>query len=224
MKTVIDAVNEFKGETDGNYIYVGASSNDINKGNLQETYTTIHNEKWWLLCTRDQFNDLVSQMETNFGKCPADVIYDYKSNKKELLTPSPQPYLTYTQAMADNGELPSVGMEFIYRDSTNTKNNAVVTYVSEWNVVFRCLDDGFSQGVELAKEISGLNIARQILPLTPPITLENGKAYQFDCDQLTYVGFYRELRKSFFTCLVSGNKICSNTEATNIQPLTVEVK
>ena len=88
MKTVIDAVNEFKGETDGNYIYVGSGSNDINKGNLQETYATIHNEKWYLLCTSGQFKDLVSQMETNFGKCSDVAVSHWKKCTKELLTKS----------------------------------------------------------------------------------------------------------------------------------------
>lgn len=135
-----------------------------------------------------------------------------------------QPTLTYTQAMADNGELPSVGMKFIYCDSTNTKNNAIVTYASEWNIVFKCLDDGFSKDVELAKEISGLDIIRQILPLTPPVELIDGKAYQFDyshhADYYNIQGVYNEEELAFF----SVRDVLLAEYCTNIQPLTVEVK
>jgi hypothetical protein len=139
----------------------------------------------------------------------------------EFIVPRPQP-LTYTQAMAGKGELPSVGMEFIYCDSTNTKNNSLVTYISEWNIVFKCLDDGFSKDVELAKEISELDIARQMLPITPPIELIDGKTYQFElCFGDYRVGYYCSVRNSFFDGLLKTNKICGKSEATNIQPLTV---
>ena len=65
----------------------------------------------------------------------------------------------------------------------------------------------------------------EIGTITPtPIDLIDGKAYQFQASGGVWLGFYQESRKSFFTQFERGNKICSTTEASNIQPLTVEIK
>ena len=42
-----------------------------------------------------------------------------------VLTERPQPTLTFTQAMADNGELPSVGMEFMCGDEMESDERTV---------------------------------------------------------------------------------------------------
>jgi hypothetical protein len=195
MKTVMDAVNEFKGEWHGNEdkVYICDAG---------------------VITDYDQFNDLVSQMETNFGKCPDYVIYDYKSNKKELLTPRPQKPV-YTQAMADNGELPSVGMEcdfiatFFTHEPSNTGTGTPIAYHE--NKVW------FSTG---SKEfVINLNVIT-FKPLTPPIKLEDGKAYQF-AHKAGLDGLHGVYYDNKF--YIGGDYVESDN-CTNIQPLTVEVK
>jgi hypothetical protein len=61
--------------------------------------------------------------------------------------------------------------------------------------------------------------------ITPaPIELINGAAYMFDVRENTFLGFYRERRKSFFYEIINGNKIAGASEATNIRLMTVESK
>ena len=65
MKTVIDAVNEFEGELKRDTRLIIRDG----RGTYESCLHQIVNDFYKLVCTRDQFNDLVSQMETNFGKC-----------------------------------------------------------------------------------------------------------------------------------------------------------
>ena len=61
--------------------------------------------------------------------------------------------------------------------------------------------------------------------ITPaPIELVNGAAYMFDVRENTFLGFYRERRKSFFYEIINGNKIAGASEATNIRLMTVGSK
>ena len=252
MKTTYDAVNEFKGEWYGS------------KDNVYICDTGV-------ITGYDQFNDLVSQMETNFGKNHCYAVYKdaYKGicfkkpkSTKELkvmdidwskapegtthygpkngtyvdgwykvsdggtyfsrphnkvwsktfadrpisqLIPRPQPTPTYTQAMADNGEFPSVGMMF----STETDGNYKVAMVNRKSVCF-VDEDGFLIGIPIGKA----------KPLTPPIELIDGKAYQYSEEGLYSHGIYCERSKAFSRM----NYQVSIDECTNIQPLTVEVK
>jgi hypothetical protein len=56
--------------------------------------------------------------------------------------------------------------------------------------------------------------------ITPPITLENGKAYQFDYCGHTHSGVYGSNMKRIYHI----NGFISASVCTNIQPLTVGVK
>ena len=70
MKTVMDAVNEFKGE----WPYGEPSIvQQLSTGNLdcwhEEDEDALNTGNFRMVCTRKEFNDLVSQLETNFGVC-----------------------------------------------------------------------------------------------------------------------------------------------------------
>jgi hypothetical protein len=163
MKTVIDAVNEFKGEIDtGVEAFVCNQSSGSIKVWYNDTFVDLATPQWTPLCCAKEFNDLVSQMETNFSKREqsySDYKFDYHL--------SPEPTLTYTQAMADNGVLPSVGMECLYLDSTtNNYIKCLVMYISEWAIVLKQAGEGYGKDVELAKHINDVTIK----PLTPPKT------------------------------------------------------
>ena len=167
MKTVMDAVNEFKGE----WPYGEPSIvQQLSTGNLdcwhEEDEDALNTGNFRMVCTRKEFNDLVSQLETNFGVCKLTYakykravtkstkelqVMDEESNqckisnlgnllhnmscsmddedeqnefggyasfcwyladelrKSECAVDTTK--LVFTQAMADNGELPVVGME-----------------------------------------------------------------------------------------------------------------
>jgi hypothetical protein len=123
------------------------------------------------------------------------------------LTPKPQPTPIFTQEMADNGVLPSVGMEC--RAITNT---VTIGYVGN-NFLVLVFPDG-SDGTITHKEA-----LEDLKPLTPPITLIDGKAYQFECGSNTRLGFFNG--KGFVGGVHSYWELSA---CTNIQPLTVEVK
>tara|TARA_R110000772_G_scaffold257439_2_gene374274 strand:- start:1125 stop:1685 length:561 start_codon:yes stop_codon:yes gene_type:complete len=186
MKTVIDAVNKFE-------------------GNWPDDTTVIECSCFDFVCTKGPFNDLVSQMETNFGKCEqgySDYKFDYHL--------SPEPTLTYTQAMADNGEFPSVGMECLVLYPSSNYAGAI-TYMGDGCGCFKEVN-----GKEYSFAINSVTFK----PLTPPIELIDGKAYQFNYMNKTRVGYYcSDNDQLMFRGGWSRGSIC-----TNIQPLTVEVK
>ena len=212
MKTVIDAVNEFK--VDIPCALVGRSNwffySDDGEINIGLKYGRVR------VCTFDQFNDLVSQMETNFGKS-----YAYSNYKKEFdYHLSPEPALTYTQAMADNGVLPSVGMDCMVFVDENEKE------VKEWFKGVVCGEYEGSPVIKLDDLTDGTEgyfdvFSRvDIKPLDPPIELLDGKAYQFDVDGDFMIGIYQESQDHFD----SATHITSSSRCTNIELLTVEIK
>jgi hypothetical protein len=118
----------------------------------------------------------------------------------------------YTQEMVDNNKLPEAGMKCITTTGVHT-----IKYIGK-KVVVSETDDGeeFMSSIKSA--------LHSFKPLTPPITLIDGKAYQFELNGFVWLGFYDGDRNSFADRNVLGNKICGKGEPTNIKPLTVEVK
>jgi len=272
MKTTYDAVNEFKGEwpcNDSIVMYFTKGANGCG------FYSKFYRDNIESAVTDEEFNDLVLQMETNFGRWSEIAIQAWKDGDKELLTKSTKELevmeiesndplivpesvnhrcsynftdnpvdeleaggysnkrlleiqtamskpLAYTQAMADNGEFPSVGMECL----------AMIDLSWQRVEVLHKKINGQGLGVAACRIISEINGQCGILkwcmdfkPLTPPIELIDGKAYQFElCFGDYRVGYYCSVRNSFFDGLLKSHKICGKAEATNIQPLTVEVK
>ena len=282
-KTIIDAVNEFKGEwpeprfdaynDNEPCIVLSKDTVSLDGDSYEEDVmytggTKCSSAYFVVVCVEREFNDLVSQMETNFGKCSdvavnhwkkctkvlltkstkelevmdidwskAPEYYDYHlsykinrdnngfccvgidnsycftdgsnaSNTNDwIITPRPQPALTYTQAMADNGEfLPSVNM--------------IIKHKGVKKIVIGELD--FNNKLALKSvdnELYSLGHIEDIKPLTPPIELIDGECYQFDSpSKLIMKGFYSYDEKEFVTvrCTVK------SSACTNIQPLTVK--
>jgi hypothetical protein len=120
--------------------------------------------------------------------------------------------LTYTQAMADKGELPSVGMMFI--DVEYNVNKPVLAIAHDLpmkRVVYKSDNDD--------PEYFGA-IASECKPIIPPIELIDGKAYQFYIEEATNIfhGIWSKERQqmctehSYFL-----KRVCEG-----IQPLTVK--
>tara|TARA_R110000772_G_scaffold208650_1_gene319226 strand:- start:41 stop:685 length:645 start_codon:yes stop_codon:yes gene_type:complete len=214
MNTVIDAVNEFKGKWKYPVGSVGTDAIYFRFNPKCVSYYYYGRDKPYhheYVCSKGQFNDLVLQMETNFGKC----VQSYSDYKFGYHLP-PEPTLTYTQAMADNGELPSVGMEckfdttFFTTATSNRGTCEIIAYYGDkvWiNVIdFDCV-------IKLS--------VIEFKPLTPPIELIHGEAYNFiDSEDNNTNGIYSEDKHSFTSLSVEWLA----DQCTNIQPLTVEVK
>ena len=114
-----------------------------------------------------------------------------------------------------NHNQPGVGMECI---AVYGKSEAKVTVAHINNKKqFACIDDNGDYFIHYPKE----DIDESFKPLTPPITLIDGKAYQFDVNGHKGVnGIYRKYNNSFYNYLGDSEAL----DCINIQPLTVEVK
>jgi hypothetical protein len=132
----------------------------------------------------------------------------------DIPEPRPKP-LTYTQAMSDNGVLPSVGMMFIDVEYNVDKPVLAIAHDLPMNrVVYKSDNDD--------PEYFGA-IASECRPLTPPIELIDGKAYQFNYRQGVkgVNGMQGILISSGDIFLTKDGSFCASN-CTNIQPLTVK--
>ena len=80
-KTTLDAVIEFKGEWPyvDCYVCVPAEDNDVaESGEFQSAKSKYTNEMWVNVCSERQFNTLVDELASNFGRHP----YTYAECKK----------------------------------------------------------------------------------------------------------------------------------------------
>ena len=116
--------------------------------------------------------------------------------------------------MADNGVLPSVGMEFMWHQwASEELKLAKMLAISGGECWIEAGDASFIVG-----NLTGCK------PITPTITLIDGKAYNFKVttpDKIETVnGIFRGTNKRLYTAYD-----CYDLDVcTNIQPLTVEVK
>jgi hypothetical protein len=130
-----------------------------------------------------------------------------------VLIPRPVQSSIFTQEMADNGVLPSVGMECI---AVYGKSEAKVTVAHINNKKqFACIDDNGDYFIHYPKE----DIDESFKPLTPPITLIDGECYSYD-----YFGPKKGFYNKSINRLVSLQGSSNPCAVKSIQPLTVEVK
>ena len=251
MKTIIDAVNEFKGNIKNApscnrpkvYIYESVVNNSLwRKGYLVADDDNYSDEEFRILCHVTEFNKCVIECETNFGQCDqsySDYILDFNSGDKvscyvchisafpsqqycgscghellsELIPLQDKP--TFTQEMTDNGELPSVGMECLIRNSCDAHpqwQQGVIDYVG-----VLCVYHYVGKN-ERCDDANNLHFK----PLTPPVTLVDGTAYQFESrTNKTYCGIYNADRD--ILSIQQGHYFDAIT-VSNIQLLTVEVE
>jgi hypothetical protein len=119
----------------------------------------------------------------------------------------------YTQEMADNGVLPSVGMEAIF---TKEVPHTSVFCDAIGRKVKVLLHHGGCALIHWAGHYETFT-ASAFKPLTPPIELIGGEAYQFDFNSFTYKGIYYKPHDNFTDAHDTYEvKFC-----TNIQKLTL---
>jgi hypothetical protein len=116
-----------------------------------------------------------------------------------------------------DGNIYQIGKQYSFSDDGSNwtiSSLKSISYASDFP--FR---SGFSW--RLIKEFESSDVGT----ITPaPIKLVDGAAYMFDVRENTFLGFYRERRKSFFYEIINGNKIAGASEATNIRLMTVGSK
>ena len=169
-KTVWDVVNEFKGEWsysqqdddeqlalyqfEYSHVFPGDEVGQIHKG-----HTGFNEDKYIKICTIAEFKALVMDMQLGLDVNSISYLESihYEISNKTPLEPAVKKPLVYTQAMADNGVLPSVGME----------------YLDERNQLCKCLTnyDGFVIGemLEHARFHNYPVISQAMLDLIKPI-------------------------------------------------------
>ena len=223
MKNIINAVNEFKGEWDNGkeFIYIGTNFNGINSGVYQFTYYELSNNTWDLICNEGQFNQCVDEMATNYGT--SETYTNYKANYEMInddMKPVTVPTFTHTTKDIDcDGEIYQIGA--LYIGSCNSL------------IVLKEYKDGEFTGLDSSGNIytddflipvsksSVFPDAKLGTVTKAPIVLEDGKAYQFDCNgHVDIIGVLNNDNGSFYDSNVNAYNI---DYCTNIKPLTLEV-
>ena len=158
MKTTADAVNNFR--------TYWPFSNERTLLMHGTTNYYMDNERQYapeeLVCTLEEFNQCVTEMETNYGKSMPYTQYKSEFNSSDKVIQPP----IYTQDMADAGESPGVGMACL------NYSKAVIKYMGDL-VIYAYVKDG---------ERCDSRHKLKFKPLTPPIELIDGNAYQFSFD------------------------------------------
>tara|TARA_R110002051_G_scaffold237427_1_gene298305 strand:- start:109 stop:753 length:645 start_codon:yes stop_codon:yes gene_type:complete len=214
MKTVIDAVKYY-----GGYNYVCGKhekhhthiANAVGTGRFYSVYASdIGGDT--IICTISEYNQRIYDYKTNLGRMPLGSLELWQGRAKQNKS-------VFTQEMHGNGELPSVGMECLVKKLHQDDSMWLKCFIVGSNkdgdyLVY----DHSIRGLEQCHKANGTS---EFKPLTPPIELIDGKAYQFDYKGRSSLhGIHCESEGTFITRTdVFKSSIC-----TNIQPLTVEVK
>lgn len=122
LKSIWDAVNELRGDLNNTYMFNTGTDTHLLYCASQGIYTCVGRyiafDDERLVSTVAEFNELVEGMSIGLAVCPLNLsnyfnyIYADKTPlKKEALESTVNKPLVYTQEMADNGELLSVGMK-----------------------------------------------------------------------------------------------------------------
>jgi hypothetical protein len=122
----------------------------------------------------------------------------------------PQPTPIYTQEMADNGVLPSVGVMVDLIIFENLTSLGHIEFKNEVGFLFRYKENNLCDFIEFSSDVA-------FKPLTPPITLIDG-----DCYSYNYFGPKKGFYNKAINRLVSLQGSSDPLGVTNIQPLTVE--
>lgn len=192
-KTVVDAVNELRGINQSMLIGHHKWSFYWPDGGTSSTGFSF-NDKF--VCTFDEFNQCVKEM----------------SEAKWMVKSKP----VYTQAMADKGVMPSVGMECLafHIESSNT---CPVTYLGGGKEKVIVLDCG-------AEDVLDLRVW-SFKPLAPPIELIDKGVYLFDVQnkkQMVGEAYFTDVTNEWMINSLRTNASYEAVKCTNIKLLTPE--
>jgi len=199
MKTIIDVVNELKGDLD----------------------SCEYTAKYWqdlgfkYLCESDRYTQgkFVFALTKNHGENTICSIYAFNELVTELS--NWQPTLPKAETVEVDGFTYEIGKAY----QTNEHIKVTLINVEDGKFFVGRLGAGDFWGGWLEREIFETTV--DLGTITPaPTKLIDNNIYTFELNCDLWSGFYRESRGSFFTQLVGGNKICSTSEAGQITHLT----
>jgi hypothetical protein len=211
MKTIFDAVNELMGDLSGN-------ANTLVKYHKEYPYLCIIGNVWHLnkyshdLGTVDDFNALVSHLENWQPTTSASPLANvtYAEYKEKFMSKSKPKLETF------NGMQYEIGKHYL----TSCRNLVKLISVISGDF-WVSTASGSCVMVSCLIKVNQLDLGT----ITPaPVDLVNGEVYHFELNCDLWVGFYCEQRRSFFTQLNGGNKICGSTQASQITRLVPGVK
>ncbi len=204
MKEALDAVIEFKGEYPYSnlnpYIVYGAKSQGYSAFWSDDE---LNDEYWVSVCSRNEFNALVDELASNFGKC--DISYQkHCSNEVTRLEGNKMKTVTH------EGKVYQIGA--VYEFSNGGKS---------WFPGKLHGFDGAGYFSATCGEYAKIRLQQAPIGTitAAPVELVDGKAYQFNARGYQYCGIYNEDRKILN---VDQGQWFDVVAVTNIQPLTVE--
>jgi hypothetical protein len=161
-----------------------------------------------IICTIEEYNKCIDMLIGD----PLKLIIWKESNNLNLDKPVTSPI--YTQSMADAGVLPLVGMECLMSLGEEVWFKYRVDFIGKvYTVGF-----WFDKNREASFGLQGVIFK----PLTPPIELVDGEAYQFKATLPNKIetvnGVFRGTNRRMYTPYGDYDL----DECTNIKPLTVE--
>lgn len=241
MKTIIDAVNEFKGEWpesekdelvttsdnwDGGAVWAGTIQPRRILG-IHGSCQTLNDASWVILCTQSEFNKCVEEMTDGTLWASRDIPLTYTFSDELKITPAVTELIinnVYTQELSDAGVLPSVGSCAMLKVSTEYLKIRSVLAGQSVYITSHFKTNG---GKELCSFVNheesdgGVAAACAFEPLPTPIELEDGEPYTFTFngkDELKLVAFYIKELDSFGNNLATYHK----NKCTNIVKLVPE--
>ena len=207
MKTIIDASQPAKPKMDAIKINWDLAPEGV-------THYMPESDEWYSSWFTLNKNCKTMQREFKSGGATYDAaIYDIEQLIKDGLIAKPQSDLIFTQEMCDKGILPSVGMEcLVFNDElmNPTYEKGVIDFVGCYMIVY--------SSKSFTERACSLELAK-FKPLTPTITLIDGKAYQFDVKNgiPVSIGLYS---KNLHRFILESSQY-DIVKCTNIKPLTV---
>ena len=175
------------------------------KGDLGNSYDYRMGDKFLYLCSDADYITLVGKRECQ-EPTYISTVEEFNNFKGDNMTDK-----TYTQEMADEGVLPSVGMQVELVIFENLTSCGHIEYKNEIGFLFRHKENNLCDFVEFSGDVA-------LKPLTPPIKLDDGNAYQFDVrERKDLIAIYFEGTERF----MRGAGYFNLKDCTNIQLLTV---
>jgi hypothetical protein len=195
-----------------------AKAHEVLNGDLNNSYRYDIGESTLYWDNRDQTYTTYYGMRSRASLTYISTVEEFINFKGDA-TQAP----VYTQEMADNGVLPSVGMECELSEDFNGFRKGCVLKVYSHDVSSNdncVLAGGIIEGVSGGVQAFEFHI-KYLKPLKPSIELIDGKAYQFDYGNTAeIIGLYSKRSKQLQA--IAGHY--ESKHCTNIKPLTLEGK
>lgn len=189
MKTVIDAVNEFKAFWDprDSVIVVNQNTTSISNWRTDEPIGLLATPEWSILCTRDEFNKCVEEM-TNMNIKPV-----------------------YTQVMCNTEQLPDAGMDCLCMFAGIESIQRTIRGFSG--------DEVWTTDIKAPYQSFICKVSEMVFkPLTPPVELIDGEAYQVTHSQGNKKVVYSKLHDVFHGSIdIINTKDCANIQLLEVK-------